>query len=85
MVWWLVWILVIVVALIFLGGFLWWGFKKSLALALNSIIGFFALYAVQAFFRPELLINIWSVLLTALLGIFGFLIVLILHFTGIAF
>ncbi|MBR9693085.1 transcriptional regulator [Candidatus Woesearchaeota archaeon] len=77
-------ILIAVIALIAIGGFLWWGFKKALILALNSVIGFFALYAV-AIFRPELVINFWSVIITALGGIFGFLIVIILHFLGWAF
>lgn len=85
MVWWLIFILIAVVALIFLGGFLWWGFKKSLVLAMNSVIGFFALYAVNIFINSEKLITIWSVLLTAIFGIFGFVAILILHFIGIAF
>ncbi len=84
MAWWFILILVLVVALIFVTGIFWWGFKRAVMLALNSIIGFFALYAVQLW-RTELVINLWSVLITAILGIFGFIIVLVLHFLGIAF
>ncbi len=85
MTWWLILILVVVVVLFVLGGLLWWGLKKGLALALNSVIGFFALYAVQAWWLHDLAINLWSVLFTAILGIFGFLLVVILHLFGIWF
>lgn len=61
-----------------------WGLKKALLLALNSVIGFFALYALKLVI-PKLVINIWSILLTAILGIFGFLLVLILHAFGALF
>ncbi len=83
--WGFLFILFAVVMVILLFGFFWWGVKKGLILALNSVVGFFALYAVQAFLRPSLVIDLWSVLLTAIFGIFGFFLVLILHIAGFAF
>ncbi len=77
-------ILVGIVLLFLLLGLLWWGIKTGLLLAVNSIIGFFALYAIQLVV-PSLIIDVWSVLLTAVFGIFGFAAVLILHFLHLAF
>lgn len=59
-------------------------FKKLVALAINSVIGFFALFAASLVLE-DLVINIWSILITAIGGIIGFLAVLIMHLTGIAF
>lgn len=64
--------------------FLIWGLQLAIKLALNSLIGFFALYAVQLV-APSVVINFWSVILTALFGIFGFILVVLLHALNIAF
>lgn len=85
MAWWLILILVAVVIIFLLIGFFWWGVKKGLMLALNGVIGFFALHAVQVWWLHELKTGVLSTLITALFGIFGFLLVLILHFFGWAF
>jgi hypothetical protein len=77
-------LLIIVVALMAFGLF-FWGLRVALFLGFNSVVGFFALYAFKAFIWPELVINFWSVLLTALFGIFGLIIVLLLHFVHVAF
>jgi len=74
-----------IAALLFIIAFFIWGIKLAFMIALNSLVGFFALYAIQAFLIPSILINWWSVLLVALLGIFGFAAVLILHAFGIWF
>ena len=71
---WLWLILVIAVVAFLLLGLVWWGVKRGLMLALNAVIGFFALYGVQAWWLHDLGINWVSVLL-----------VLILHFLGAAF
>jgi hypothetical protein len=75
-------ILLLIISVI---AFFIWGIKHAIVLAINSVIGFFALYAIQAFWRPDLVINFWSVGLVAIFGIFGFLFVLILHLMGWAF
>ena len=83
----LLWIIVVIaVVILFIIGLLFWGIKHAIILALNSVVGFFALYAIQAWqVVPTIVINIWSVLLTAVLGIIGFALVLILHFLHAAF
>lgn len=53
-------------------------------LILNSIIGFFALFFTKIFL-PDVVINAWSVLITAIGGVPGYLIVIIFHLLGIAF
>ncbi|MFT4261635.1 MAG: pro-sigmaK processing inhibitor BofA family protein [Candidatus Woesearchaeota archaeon] len=53
-------------------------------LILNSIIGFFALLFTKIFL-PDLVINAWSILITAIGGVPGYLIVIIFHLLGIAF
>jgi hypothetical protein len=83
----LLWLIVVIaVVVLFFFGFLFWGIKHAILLALNSLVGYFALYAIQAWrVVPTIVINTWSVLLTAIFGIIGFLFVLILHFLHIAF
>lgn len=58
--------------------------RKILVLVVNSVIGFFALFAAKLVL-PDLVINVWSVLITAIGGILGFIIVLALHLLGVAF
>jgi hypothetical protein len=63
---------------------IWWIFKKGIALLINSAIGFFALF-FASIFLPALKINFWSVIITAIGGIFGFVAVITLHLLGIFF
>ena len=60
-------------------------FRKILRLIINAVIGLIALFAVNFIFHTDIVINFWSVVITAIGGIIGFIIVLILHFAGIAF
>lgn len=78
----LVVLFVLIVLAVALAAFFFWGLKHALLLAMNSVIGFFALYAVKAWLLPGLIINFWSVILVALLGLAGFILVLILHLFG---
>lgn len=80
---WLILVGVIILFLIF--GIIFWTVKHALWLALNSVLGFFALYAVQAWLMPDLLINVWSVLLVSVFGIFGLILVVALSLFGLAF
>ena len=59
--------------------------KRVFILAINSVIGLFALIGFNFLFDVGIKINFWSVLITAIGGIFGFIIVLAAHFIGIAF
>lgn len=58
--------------------------RGMLMFALNTVIGFFALFGWNVLFSP-LKINFLSVLIVAIGGIFGLAIVAILHFLGIYF
>lgn len=60
-------------------------FKNVVMLIINSVIGLFALFGLNALFDVGVKVNIWSVLITAIGGIIGFAIVLILHFLHVAF
>jgi len=59
--------------------------KRVFILVINSVIGLFALIGFNFLFDVGIKINFWSVLITAIGGIFGFIIVLAAHFLGIAF
>lgn len=75
----------VIIALIAGIAFIIWGLKHAIRLAINSLIGFFALWLVKATIFPDILINLWSVLLVAIFGIFGFVAVILLHLFGLAF
>lgn len=81
MVWFELSTLIIVILIV---AVLFWLFKKGIALVINSIIGFFALF-FASIFLPNLQIGFWSIIITAIGGIFGFLAVITLHLLGIAF
>jgi inhibitor of the pro-sigma K processing machinery len=55
------------------------------ALIVNAVIGIIILVLLNLFLSPPVVINIWSILISAIGGIVGVLIVLVLHFLGIAF
>lgn len=82
---WLLGAFIGIVIVMFVGALIIKGIHYAIAIALNSIIGFFALYAVQAFWLQTLVINIWSVIIVAILGLLGLLSVLLLHGLGLFF
>lgn len=83
MIEWLLLLGIVVVVFLLLALFVW-GMKKGVWLAINSVVGFFALYLFKIFV-PTLVINFWSVIIVALFGIGGLLFVLVMHAFGIAF
>ncbi len=58
--------------------------KRMLIFLIHSVIGLFSLMGWNLFFEP-VAITVVSVLLVAIFGIFGFVIVVILHGLGWAF
>lgn len=62
----------------------WFFAKRFIWLAINSLIGLFALMGWNLLFTP-VTINVWSVLLVAIFGIFGLIAVVLLHVFGWAF
>ncbi len=55
------------------------------ALIGNAVIGVIILVILNLFLSPPVVINIWSILISAIGGIAGVIIVVVLHFLGIAF
>jgi len=76
-------VFVVVTIIVALFAFFMWGLHYAIALAINSVIGFFALYAIKAFVWPELIISIWKIIIVAIGGIVGFAVVLMLHGLGL--
>ncbi|MBU0590622.1 pro-sigmaK processing inhibitor BofA family protein [Candidatus Micrarchaeota archaeon] len=59
--------------------------KSIIPIIINSIAGLLVFLALNWFFGFGIEINFWSLLTVGLGGFFGLMIVLILHFIGIAF
>jgi len=77
-------ILIILVVLLVL--FVVWGGGRSLGgLLVNAILGIVLLFLTNLFITPPIPINILTVLICAIGGVLGWLIILILHVLGIAF
>ena len=55
------------------------------ALIGNAVIGVIILVILNLCLSPPVVINIWSILISAIGGIAGVIIVVVLHFLGIAF
>ncbi len=55
------------------------------ALIGNAVIGVIILVILNLFVSPPVVINIWSILISAIGGIAGVIIVVVFHFLGIAF
>ena len=66
--------------------FVVWGGGRSLGgLIVNAILGIVLLFLTNLFITPPIPINILTVLVCAIGGVLGWLVVLILHDLGIAF
>jgi hypothetical protein len=77
-------ILIILVVLLVL--FVVWGGGRSLGgLIANAIVGIVLLFLTNLFITPPIPINILTVLICAVGGVLGWLVILLLHVLGIAF
>ena len=74
-------ILLVLVVLIVLGR----GGRSLGGLLANAILGIVLLFLTNLFVAPPIPINILTVLICAIGGVLGWLIILILHVLGIAF
>ncbi len=73
------WILLIALVFVVLFiAFAFWFAKNLIWFGLNSLLGLMALTGWNILF-PDVAINIWSVLLVAIFGIFGLIAVVLLH------
>lgn len=59
--------------------------KGATGLLVNAVIGVVVLWLLDIFISPPVTINLWSILIAAIGGLPGVLIVIVLHFLGIAF
>jgi hypothetical protein len=77
-------LIVVVVAMVVL--YLLFQLVKEIApLILNSIAGLIVFFILNIVFGLGIPVNFWSILAVALGGFVGLLLVLILHFLGLAF
>ena len=74
--------LIIVVFVMFI---LFKSFKRIIIFVINSIIGLLALFGFNAMFDVAIKINVWSFLITGIGGSIGFIVILVIHFLGLAF
>ena len=83
MFWNILALLIVIVMILILFGLV----KRFVVLVLNSLIGLFALQGFNLLFAQNnpVVINFWSVLITAIGGIIGFAVVVAFHFLGVAF
>lgn len=74
-------ILVVLMALVLLsrGGF------SLVGLIINSIVGLLLLFLTNLFVVPPIPINLITILICAIGGVVGWLVILVLHLLGIAF
>jgi hypothetical protein len=74
-------IILIVLLLVLLGR----GGASLAGLAVNAVVGLVLLFLTNLVLSPPIPINLITILICAIGGVFGWLIILILHILGIAF
>jgi hypothetical protein len=77
-------VLLVVVALVF-AVLIISGIRFVWALLINAIIGVVLIFLTNLFLSPPIPINILTILISAIGGVIGWLIILILHLLGVAF
>ena len=61
------------------------GIRFLWALLINAIIGLVLIFLTNLFLSPPIPINLLTILISAIGGVIGWLIILILHLIGVAF
>jgi hypothetical protein len=77
-------VLLVVVALVF-AVLIISGIRFVWALLINAIIGVVLIFLTNLFLSPPIPINLLTILISAIGGVIGWLIILILHLLGVAF
>jgi hypothetical protein len=77
-------VLLVVVALVF-AVLIISGIRFVWALLINAIIGVVLIFLTNLFLSPQIPINILTILISAIGGVIGWLIILILNLLGVAF
>ncbi|MBN2051973.1 pro-sigmaK processing inhibitor BofA family protein [Candidatus Woesearchaeota archaeon] len=81
----MLWGIIAIVAAVILVLLLFWLVRRVVILFINSVIGLFALFGFNYLFHAGIKISFWSVIITAIGGIIGFIIVIAAHYLHIAF
>ncbi len=74
-------ILIVLLALLLLGR----GGFSLVGLAVNAVVGLILLFLTNLVLSPPIPINLLTILICAIGGVVGWLVILILHILGIAF
>ena len=61
------------------------GIRFVWALLINTIMGLVLIFLTNLFLSPPIPINLLTILISAIGGVIGWLIILILHLLGVAF
>ena len=77
-------VLLVVVALVF-AVLIISGIRFVWALLINAIIGVVLIFLTNLFLSPQIPINLLTILISAIGGVIGWLIILILNLLGVAF
>jgi hypothetical protein len=81
------WVVLLIVVGLFLAVLLvvGWGIRLLWALVINTIMGLVLIFLTNLFLEDNIPINILTILISAIGGVVGWLIILMLHLLGVAF
>jgi hypothetical protein len=79
------WVVLLVVVVLVLAVLIRSGIRLLWALLINAIIGVVLIFLTNLFLSPPIPINLLTILISAIGGVIGWLIILILNLLGVAF
>ena len=79
------WVVLLVVVVLVLAVLIRSGIRFVWALLTNAIIGVLLIFVTNLFLSPPIPINLLTILISAIGGVIGWLIILILNLLGVAF
>jgi hypothetical protein len=79
------WVVLLIVVVVVGAVLISSGIRFVWALLTNAIIGLVLIFLTNLFLSPPIPINLLTILISAIGGVIGWLIILILHLLGVAF
>ena len=79
------WVVLLIVVVVVGAVLISSGIRFVWALLTNAIIGLILIFLTNLFLSPPIPINLLTILISAIGGVIGWLIILILHLLGVAF
>jgi hypothetical protein len=79
------WVVLLIVVVVVGAVLISTGIRFVWALLTNAIIGVVLIFLTNLFLSPPIPINLLTILISAIGGVIGWLIILILHLLGVAF